>query len=165
MGSLRGSSGLPRLLSDNVAHDVALTVVVSPAHSDGVCLLGCPRLVLTPAIRDPEACLGPCGLSQRRRPLPRPRELLLGALRWQARSAHGLLCMLLGRLPRLASQLLCVLLGGLPRLGPGLLRVLLARRAGVLVVCPTWRLLMLGLLRLRGLLVGCLSMLALQQDI
>lgn len=150
MGSLRGSSGLPRLLSDSVAHDVALTVVVSPAHSDGVCLLGCPRLVLTPAVRDPEACLGPCGLSQRRRPLPRPRELLLGALRWQARSAHGLLCMLLGRLPRLASQLLCMLLAG---------------RAGVLVVCPTWRLLMLGLLRLRGLLVGCLSMLALQQDI
>ena len=150
MGSLRGSSGLPRLLSDSVAHDVALTVVVSPAHSDGVCLLGCPRLVLTPAVRDPEACLGPCGLSQRRRPLPRPRELLLGALRWQARSAHGLLCMLLGRLPRLASQLLCMLLGG---------------RAGVLVVCPTWRLLMLGLLRLRGLLVGCLSMLALQQVI
>ena len=150
MGSLRGSSGIPRLLSDGVAHDVALTVVVSPAHSDGVCLLGCPRLVLTPAVRDPEACLGPCGLSQRRRPLPRPRELLLGALRWQARSAHGLLCMLLGRLPRLASQLLCMLLG---------------RRAGVLVVCPTWRLLMLGLLRLRGLLVGCLSMLALQQDI
>ena len=129
---------------------MVLTIVVSPAHSDGVCLLGCPRLVLAPAVCNSEACLSPGGLSQRRRPLPRPGELLLRALRWQARPGPRLLRMLLG---------------GLPRLGPGLLRVLLARRAGVLVVCPTRRLLMLGLLGLRGLLVGCLGMLDLQQDI
>ena len=127
-----------------------LTVVVSPAHGYGLCLLGCPWLVLTPPVCDPEACLSPCGLSQWRWPLPCPSELLLCALRWQARSAPRLLCMLLG---------------GLPRLGPGLLRVLLARGARVLVMRPTWRLLMLELLRLRRLLVGCLSMQALQQDI